>query len=93
MTWQLAAPHPSCLASISLATRLAHGLLQTDDARAVRTAAWYAKPRPIFADTMAAVRREVWSSCYFAMSASGTETIKIPRWVFKQSADMVCYAA
>jgi DDE superfamily endonuclease len=76
----------------SLVTRLAHGLLHAD-ASVVRTAAWYAKPRPTFADAMAVVKRELWSSCYFTMSRSCTETIKIPRALFERLTDTVCYAA
>jgi hypothetical protein len=55
---------PALFGLYSLVTRLAHGLLQAD-ASVVRTAAWYAKPCPTFADTIAVVRRELWSSCYF----------------------------
>jgi hypothetical protein len=73
-------------------TRLAHGLLQAD-ASVVRTAAWYAKPRPTFADAIAVVRRELWSSYNFTMSGSCTETIKIPRSLFERLTDTVCYAA
>src|SRR5215472_1917555 len=83
---------PALLGLYSLVTRLAHGLLQANTS-IIRTAAWYAKPRPTFADAIAAVRRELWSSCYFAMSQSCTETIKIPRSLFEHLTDTVCYAA
>ena len=76
----------------SLVIRLAHGLLQAD-ASVVRIAARYVKPHPNFADAITVVRRELWSSCYFARSGLCTETIKIPRWVFEHLTDMVCYAA
>jgi len=83
---------PALFGLYSLVTRLAHGLLQTD-ASVVRTAAWYAKPRPTFSDAMAVVRRELWSSCYFTMSGSCTDMIKIPRALFERLTDTVCYAA
>lgn len=83
---------PALYGLYSLVTQLAHGLL-TVNARIVRTAAWYAKPRPTFADAIAVVRRELWSSCHFSMSESCTETIKIPRALFEHLTDTVCYAA
>jgi len=83
---------PALFGLYSLVTRLAHGLLQAD-ARVVSTTAWYTKPHPTFADAIAAVRRELWSSRYFAMSEFCTETIKIPRSVLEHLTDTVCYAA
>ena len=83
---------PALFGLYALGTLLAHGLLQAD-AHVVRTAAWYAKTRPTFADAIAVVRREVWSSFHFAMSESRTEMIKIPRTVFERLTDTVCYAA
>ena len=83
---------PALLGLYSLVTRLAHGLLQANTS-IIRTAAWYAKPRPTFADAIAAVRRELWSVCYFATLQSCTETIKIPRSVFEHLTNTVCYAA
>jgi hypothetical protein len=78
---------PSCSPPIQI-----YGLLKAD-ASIVRTAAWYAKPRPTFADAIAAVRRELWSVCYFATLQSCMETIKIPRSVFEHLTNTVCYAA
>lgn len=83
---------PALFGLYSLVTLLAHGRLKAD-VRVVRTAAWYAKPRPTFVDAIAVVRRELWSSYHFAMSESCTETIKIPRSVFERLTDTVCYAA
>lgn len=73
-------------------TLLAHALLQAE-AHVVRTAAWYAKVRPTFSDALAAVRRELWSSCHFPMSEPDAEMIKIPRSVLERLTDTVCYAA
>ena len=83
---------PALFGLYSLVTLMAHGLLQAE-ARVVRTAAWYVKVRPTFSDALAVVRRELWSSCHFAMSESHTEMVKIPRSVFERLSDTVCYAA
>jgi hypothetical protein len=83
---------PALVGLYSLVTLMAHVLLQAE-ARVVRTAAWSAKVRPTFSDALAVVRRELWSSCYFAMSESHPEVIKIPRSLFERLTDTVCYAA
>ena len=83
---------PALFGLYSLVTLLAHALPQAE-ARIVRTAAWYAKVRPTFSDALAVVRRELWSSCHFAMSESHTEMVKIPRSVLERLTDTVCYAA
>ena len=43
---------------------------------AVSTAAWYRKQRPTFADTLAAVRREIWKAQGFSMSRKGSRRAK-----------------
>ena len=63
------------------------------EARVVRTAAWYAKARPTFADAIAVVRRALWSACYFSRSEANPEVIEIPRSLFERLTDTVCYAA
>jgi DDE superfamily endonuclease len=83
---------PALFGLYSLVTLMAHGLLQAE-ARVVRRAAWYAKVRPTFSDALAVVRRELWSSCHFAMSESHAEIVKIPRSILERLADTVCYAA
>ena len=83
---------PALFGLYSLVTLMAHALPQAE-ARVVRTAAWYAKVRPTFSDALAVVRRELWSSCHFAMSESHTEMVKIPRSVLERLTDTVCYAA
>jgi hypothetical protein len=83
---------PALFGLYSLVTLLAHRLLRAE-ARVVRTAAWYAKARPTFADAMAVVRRELWSHSYFSTSVPAPELIKIPRSLFERLTDTVCYAA
>jgi hypothetical protein len=90
--WAIQRTTPALFGLYALVTLLAQVLLQSN-ARSVRTAAWYAKVRPTFSDALAVVRRELWSSCHFTMSASHTEMVKIPRSVFERLTDTVCYAA
>jgi hypothetical protein len=83
---------PALFGLYSLVMLRAHTLLQAE-ARAVRTAAWYAKVRPTFSDALAVVRGGLWNSCHFSMSESHTEMVKIPRSVLERLTDTVCYAA
>jgi hypothetical protein len=83
---------PALFGLYSLVTLMAHAELQSE-ARVVRTAAWYVKSHPTFADAIALVRRELWRACHFARSEAHTEIIKIPRALFERLTDTVCYAA
>jgi hypothetical protein len=58
-----------------------------------RTAAWYVKERPTFSDALAVIRRELWRTCHFSMSAFTEEMVKLPRSVFERLTDTACYAA
>lgn len=90
--WAIGRTTPALFGLYSLVTLMAHAVLQVET-RVVRTAAWYAKSRPTFVDAIALVRRELWSSCYFAMSEPHSEIIKIPRSLFERLTETVCYAA
>jgi hypothetical protein len=83
---------PTLFGLYSLVTLWAHTLFHAETP-VVRTAAWYAKPRPTFVDAIALVRRELWSSCHFPMSEAQSEMIKLPRAIFERLTDAVCYAA
>jgi hypothetical protein len=83
---------PALFGLYSLVTLMTQALLGSE-ARAVRTAAWYAKARPTFADAIAVVRRELWSACHFSRSEANPEVIEIPRSLFERLTDTVCYAA
>jgi hypothetical protein len=76
----------------SLVTLLADGLLK-DQAKPVRTAAWYTKDLPTFAETIAVVRRCMWRSCHFSTSSQSKDVVKIPRSLFERLTDTICYAA
>ena len=58
-----------------------------------RQAAWYAKSRPTFADTLALVRQHLWPVTFFAMSPSRTEMVKIPHTLFSRLTDTIAFAA
>jgi hypothetical protein len=59
----------------------------------VRTAAWYKKELPAFADTIALVRRCLWSSCHFSTSSQSRDVLKVPRSLLERLTDAVSYAA
>jgi hypothetical protein len=55
-----------------LAARLGHRARSV-----VRTAAWYRKPRPTFAETLAAVRRQFWREQGLLLSGRRSEATKL----------------
>ena len=59
----------------------------------LRPAAWYAKPQATFSDTIASVRRWLWSHEYFSTSQNETDMIKIPRPLVERFIDSLCYAS
>ncbi len=83
---------PCLLALFSLVTLLAAHLHQHGQLR-VRSAAWYDKPQLTFADTIAAVRQQLWTGWLFTGSAPRQDQIKIPRALFQHLTEAFCYAA
>jgi DDE superfamily endonuclease len=83
---------PIVLGMFSVVTMMASGLIKAPG-ESVRTAAWYAKELPTFADAIAIVRRSLWSSCHFSTSSQKDEVVKIPRALLERLTDAVCYAA
>ena len=59
----------------------------------IRQAAWYDKPVPTFADTLALVRQRLWPAALSEMSLSDTDMVKIPRVVFEHFATTPAYVA
>lgn len=90
--WAIGRTTPALFGLYSLVALMAHGLFQVEG-NGIRTAAWYVKAHPTFSDALAVVRREVWRSCHFSMSAFTEEMVKIPRSLFERLTDTVCYAA
>lgn len=83
---------PALLALYSLVALLAHDRLGSLPLP-VRTAAWYSKAQPTFSDTLAWVRRRLWSYPYFSTSGSNPDMVEIPRGVLDRLTDTLCYAA
>ncbi len=83
---------PALLALYSLVTLIAQDLLRSEPLP-VRTAAWYVKRQPTFSDTLAAVRRWLWSDKDYSTSPESTVMVKIPRALFERLTDTVSYAA
>ncbi len=83
---------PILLALFSVVTLFAHQLLQ-GQALPVRQTAWYTKPMPTFADTLAFVRQHLWPSIISSMSPPTTDVVKIPHAVFHHVTETLAYAA
>ena len=83
---------PCLLGLYSLVTLLAGRLLDGQRLPA-RRAAWYSKERATFSDTIALVRRHLWSHQHFQMSEAKAEMIKVPRSLFERLTETLCYAA
>jgi hypothetical protein len=60
---------------------------------AVWTAAWSRKPQPTFADTLAAVRREIWKAQGFSISRKIPDVQKLPQRLRDGITHALCYAA
>jgi hypothetical protein len=58
-----------------------------------RGAAWYTKQQATFSDTIALVRRQLWSARHFSLSEAHGEILKVPRAVWERVIDTLCYAA
>jgi hypothetical protein len=83
---------PALLGLFSLVTIFAHACL---DGRPlfVRQAAWYAKPAPTFAETLAFVRHSFWPVTVFATSPASDDIVEIPRALFDRLTDTLAFAA
>src|SRR3954471_2723278 len=83
---------PCLLALFSIVTLLA-ARLDRRARSAVRTDAWYRKPRPTFADTLAAVRRQFWREQGLLLSARQAEVRKLRPTLRHGIAYALCQAA
>jgi hypothetical protein len=83
---------PALLGMFSLVTVLGYRLTQ-DQPMPVRTAAWYTKQSATFADVIALVRRELWTSMKYTNSACKSGYVPIPGEVLHGLIDTFCYAA
>ena len=83
---------PAVLALYSMVTLMAAHLIGTN-LMPVRTAAWYGKESATFSDTIALVRRSLWSQGPFSTSEARADVVKIPRSLFERLTEALCYAA
>ena len=83
---------PCLLALFSLVTLLASDLYQQGKL-SLRPSAWYGKKQLTFSDTIAAVRKQLWSSPPFTRSPKKRDQIKIPRLFLQHLTEALCYAA
>lgn len=83
---------PALFGLFSLVTLVAHHLTLVPRVP-LRPAAWYAKPTPTFFDTIAAVRRHLWTHLTFHTSPDDGDMVKIPRSLVEHWSELLCYAA
>ena len=87
----IACTTPVILALYSIVTLTARELVPQDSLM-TRHAAWYAKDSPTFSDTIALVRRSLWSEGIYDGSGNRRDIVKIPRALFDRLTETVCYA-
>ena len=84
---------PALFGLFSWVTLAAH-MLQKQCPATPRSAAWYAKTLPTFADAIALVRRNLWqASETFSMSGDEPDITKVPVPLFNRFIDSLAYAA
>jgi hypothetical protein len=83
---------PALLGLFSLVALFARELLQGCELP-VRQAAWYPKPVPTFADTLALVRQHLWPIRLFATSPAEADIVKIPRTLYHRLMNTLAFAA
>ena len=85
---------PALFGLFSVVTLAADILIEQQGGMAPRTAAWYDKTSPSFADAIALVRRHLWvQQGTFTPSEREHESIKVPRLLYHRMLDTLAYAA
>jgi hypothetical protein len=86
---------PALMGLFSLVTLLTHDQYRRDSISPspVHVAAWYTKSSPTFSDSLALVRRHLWSHTTFPTSLYDADVEKVPRALLTHLADLLCYAA
>jgi DDE superfamily endonuclease len=82
-----------CLLGLFSLVALLGSRLSTPTKRAVAGAAWYRKRQPTFADTLAAVRKEIWAAQGFSISRARSDSRKLPSRPREGIAYALCHAA
>ncbi len=83
---------PALLGLFSVVTLCAHEQAQRSRLP-IRAAAWYSKERPTFADALAAVRRQLWTSTIFCTSGVQRDMQQLQHIMLEQLTETLCYAA
>jgi hypothetical protein len=83
---------PLVLGLYSIVTLMARQSLDRQE-MPVRSASWYRKEQATFSDTIALVRRCLWSDINCSMSGKSPDMVEIPRALFDHLTDMLSYAA
>jgi DDE superfamily endonuclease len=83
---------PALCGLFSLVTLLAHPVF-SGAAPPLRPSAWYAKPLPTFADALALVRRQLWTSLLFQLSPQPQDREQMLQPMLDHLCDLLCYAA
>ena len=83
---------PALLSLFSLVSLLAHRLVAGGTCP-TRTAAWYPKTDPTFSDTLALVRRFLWTHTDFPLSSAGDDQSQFPKPLVDHLADLLAYVA
>lgn len=82
---------PILMGLFSLVTLLANALILRDGI-SVRTAAWYTKSLPTFADALALVRTHLWAHWTFHTSLDDPDMVKVPRVLLERFNDLLAYS-
>jgi|KBSMisStandDraft_5_1062788.scaffolds.fasta_scaffold246794_1 hypothetical protein len=82
-----------CLLALFSLTALLGNQLNPRARLAAAAAAWYRKTQPTFADTLAAVRKEIWAAQGFSMSRTRSNIRKLPIQLRQGIAYALCHAA
>ena len=82
-----------CLLGLFSLTALLGKQLNPRTRLAATAAAWYHKTQPTFADTLAAVRKEIWAAQGFSMSRTRSDRQKLPTQLKDGIAYALCHAA
>jgi hypothetical protein len=82
-----------CLLGLFSITVLLGNQLSSRTRLAAAAAAWYHKTRPTFADTLAAVRKEIWAAQGFSMSRTRSDRPKLSTRLQEGITYALCHAA
>jgi hypothetical protein len=82
-----------CLLALFSLTALLGNQLNPRTRLAATAAAWYHKTQPTCADTLAAVRKEIWAAQGFSMSRTRSDRQKLPTQLQDGIAYVLCHAA